>query len=243
MSDSLLAGLVLFMAIVAGAALLSWMGARLERACREALGERLTRVLVVGPAVVLHELSHLLVAVVFAHRIEEVKLEGAWRPGAPAYVRTVYNRANPYHRLGLGLMALAPVVLPLTLLWGLAVAFLGFPGPAVLLELHTRSAEWKAGSWYGSAGIGAALFYAHVISGVAMQLSGADWAGLARGALLWVMMFVIFAMIWHRDLTPWLWSPTLSVAACILLSLAVSGILVVGLTAIGRLVDVLGARS
>ena len=59
----------------------------------------------------IHELGHLIMCLIFAHKVEQVCL---WKPsgadGVSGYVQHSYNRKNPYKMLGNLFIGLGPIV-------------------------------------------------------------------------------------------------------------------------------------
>lgn len=129
--------------------------------------------LVYTPAVILHELSHLIPALFLGHRIESINLKGAFIPGQPAYVVTRYQPTSLIHQIGRLVCAIGPILIPTSL---------GFV------------ALWTVNNGWGGALL---LGYLALVLSVSMNLSGADWRA-ALGSLLFTgpalacLVFILF---------------------------------------------------
>ncbi|MEX0380044.1 metalloprotease family protein [Leuconostoc sp. MS02] len=108
--------------------------------------------------VVIHELSHLLVALIFNHKIVNFKLWQISDDGVLGYVNHTYNPKSFYQRLGNVFIGLAPILV-LTLvfyaltkitydsLWQISVII--FFLPSFILGFNLSKADW-INFWYGT---------------------------------------------------------------------------------------------
>lgn len=134
---------------------------------------------VFGPAVLWHEICHLLVLLIFGHRIKKVDLTGVFIPTKDASVSTQYNSQSWWHRAGLFLGGWAPVWVNFILLWA----------------LKEHYAEWTVRSQ-------AVALYVAAIMSVSMALSPQDWAVGSKG-LLWTFPVWFPALVAVVHVTQW----------------------------------------
>lgn len=140
----------------------------------------------------IHELSHLVMCIVFGHRINEVSLFRIGNDGVLGYVNHSYNKKNIYQKVGNYFIGIAPIVL----------------GGLVLLLLM----NWLMPYTYGR-------FSAYIGAFVRMQQGGVgmDWFpdtlnimrsmisaffnGLGKDSL-WVVFFILaFCIALHVNLS------------------------------------------
>lgn len=209
----------LFVALIVLSAIsLSWMSKRLILLFRSVFGPTLTMVLIESPALFLHEMSHLFVAVLFGHRIVDVSLKGMFRAGAGGHVTTQYNPRSLYQRMGLSVMAIAPFALPMGALMAVLIQVYGYPSPsqggAWLHTLATRRPTgWEAPS------IAIAL-YLHLVIAATLRLSREDWLVIAKGSPIWIGFIMLLAALNYPPAltTPWYWPPVLLLATGLLIA-------------------------
>lgn len=132
------------------------------------------------PAVILHEMAHVLVSVIFGHRVVEVCLRGAWNPTEPAFIVTAYNPLSFWHRLGSMLAAWAPILVPVLLAGGC---------------LHQAAIHGTASGW-------ALAFYVLLICTNAMDLSAADWEAAIEGAMIFGLLICFILGLTYPPQTP-----------------------------------------
>lgn len=222
MPDFLWAAGILYLVVSAGSWALSRMGTVLVKASRQVFGRRLTLLLIDSPSILLHELCHLAVAIVFGHRVTEVNLKGVFIPGAASHVSTLYNPRNVFHRLGLSMMALAPIVLPMLALVMVVVDAYGFPE-------RGRAGEWVRSLITGTPEASdlpllLGILYLHLLISATMRLSRQDWFEFARGSLSWVALLVLVAALFYRSGPPWFWGPTVLIASSFAIAMVTKAI-------------------
>lgn len=221
------AAAILYAVVVVGSWMLSRMGTLLVQSCRMVIGTRATMVLVDSPALFLHEMSHLIVALFFGHRIKEVKLTGIWRPSEGGHVITEYNPKKFRHRLGVSMMALAPIAFPMAILFMVIANTYGIPAvgstPDWFLRILNEPPEQQKVPFLLLA------LYLHLLIAATMRLSTQDWLSIARGALSWAGLAVFIAALFYGGGPPWMWTPTVLIATCFIMAImskaAVLGIL------------------
>lgn len=168
-------------------------------------GKRGYLLLIGWPGVAVHELSHALVAILFGHKVDNIRLleldSGSGRVG---HVSHRYNPGNPYQRVGNLFIGIAPVVI------GAAVIMTAawFLVPKIALGLAAKSMpEANIPAFFSHAVkvLSAALFdganyhqpryylflYILFSVGSAMTLSRADLNGARSG--LFVFLVLLFA--------------------------------------------------
>lgn len=191
----------------------SWV----NHALRAALGPRPFALLIGGPSIVLHEMTHLLVSVLSGHFVAGVHLGRAFRThGAMAHVDIRYNPESLRHRFGLSLSALSPALLPLLLLSG-AITY--FDLNPCTQHLH----RWLL-QLYNTADsvLSLALAPVLIILIASMPLSRQDWK-TAVGAIL-AFLAVALGVEWvipHRG-APWAWPPVQALQGATMLTLSAS---------------------
>lgn len=68
----------------------------------------------------LHELSHAVMALVFGHKIHKIKFFQFGQDGRLGYVEHNWNRRSLYQSIGMFFIAIAPMLVAMLALWGLA---------------------------------------------------------------------------------------------------------------------------
>ena len=182
-------------------------------ACR-VLGKRGYLLIIGWPGIAVHELSHALAAILFGHKISNIRLlefhSGSGRVG---HVSHRYNPDNPYQRVGNLFIGIAPVILGAFVImaaaWflvpkiaaGLAAKSLPSAGDLPAFLFHAVRVLFDA--LFDGANYHRVRFYIFLYIlfsvGSAMTLSRADLAG-ARSGLV-VFLVLIFAgnllNVWH----------------------------------------------
>ncbi len=223
--------------------MLSLMSTQLVRLSRSVFGVRLTMILIESPALFLHEMSHLVVAVIFGHRIVEVNLKGMFKAGAGGHVMTQYNTRSFYQRLGLFLMAIAPFALPMILLLVVLVRTYGYPTPTGAGDWVREIAATPLTAWSGTS-LAIAL-YLHLVVSATLRLSGQDWLTAAQSAPIWILIAVLFAVVTYPPSmsTPWAWPPVLLLATGLLFALAAKLFAVLTLSLLSLCRQMVGAAT
>lgn len=72
--------------------------------------------------IVIHEISHLLMALIFWNRIDSVSLFQI-EPEMSGHVVTSYNKKNLYHSFGIPIIAIAPIIVMGTIIYFIASEF------------------------------------------------------------------------------------------------------------------------
>ncbi len=107
--------------------------------------------------IIIHELSHLLVALIFRHKITNFKLWQIGDDGVLGYVNHTYNTHSFYQRLGNVFIGLAPMLvlslifffltkLTYDSLWSILGTI--FFVPSFILGFNLSKADW-INFWYG----------------------------------------------------------------------------------------------
>ncbi len=176
------------------------------------------------PGVVIHELSHLVVAALFLFKIGEVVLLQCV-PGKPYGYINHSKPKNPIQEIGVFFVSVAPIVLGALVIYILSLGLLGpgvFAGTSFMVEignsvnlvvylkqiiesviLTTLRVFASLVSLQGVSGwqIGVFLYLAYSLSN-AMNLSDIDWGHAVKGFLylfgLWLLVNVV-VMLSGRD--------------------------------------------
>ena len=176
----------------------------------------------------IHELGHAIFAIIFAHKISEIKL---FTPGSGktlGHVKHSYTKGNPYQTLGNFFIGLGPILLGTFLL--LVVSWLLFNTDIFSLAnkyqvvfsielfksfesvknaiVNIGSGVWQyfdliltgpKTSWWKLA----LFFYLFYAIGSSITLSGADMKGAFKGFLYFVIVLLLFNIgtIWMGEFT------------------------------------------
>ena len=161
----------------------------------------------------IHELSHLVMCLVFFHRIEGVSLFQIGNDGVLGYVEHSYNRKNIYQRIGNYFIGIAPIVLGglvMLLLMSLIMPnthdkFSAYIGAFVRMQQGGVGMDWvpdtlnimrcMIGAFFSGIGKDGLWFIFFILAfciALHLNLSGADIKG-ALGALPWLIgiLFVV----------------------------------------------------
>lgn len=159
---------------------------------------------------VVHELAHLIAAMVFFHRIGRVKLL-TLDPNAPVrgYVEHAPRGINPWCMLGTPIISTAPVLVGAAIValvshWSFAGTSFAYGDYASLLSTHALNPQaW----WLFLQGLvtvfaeqaGNPRVWTFVLVcltlGAAAQLSGADWLNALTGVLILLVLFCLLAIV------------------------------------------------
>jgi hypothetical protein len=169
----------------------------------------------------IHESGHALFALLFGHRIEEMKLFAPDpKTGTLGYVKHSWNRKNLYHIVGNFFIGIGPVllgtILLMVLIWLLygrsaltantteifadtfnIDAYFTAAGDSIYAFLHAvfagpENAWWKT----------ILLIYMIFCIGGSIKLSPPDISGALKGFLFIILLFLVFnlATLWKADL-------------------------------------------
>lgn len=155
----------------------------------------------------IHELSHALFAVIFGHKITEIKLFRISDDGVLGYVNHSYNPKNIYHRIGNFFIGIAPIVVISAVLY--LAAYLLMPSftkqaemlteeissinierilgsiVAVVTEFFALATSWQ---WWVFIVIG-------IFLSLHMTLSGADIKGAKDGLVILLILILVVDII------------------------------------------------
>ncbi|MDR3242026.1 MAG: hypothetical protein LBT37_07625 [Lactobacillaceae bacterium] len=142
--------------------------------------------------IIIHELSHAGVALIFGHKIQKISLlQHADGNGTLGYVQHTWNPKSLYQRMGNFFIGIAPIFgigasayLVTWLLW-----------PTLLQgDFHLPSPWWLALIW--------AYLFLTLLFGI--DLSSADWQGAQSGILVYLLFLTIssiFIIILHVQIS------------------------------------------
>lgn len=166
--------------------------------------------LVVGSVgIIIHELSHLSIALVFGHKITRVKLlDFSQRDGSLGSISSTYDPHSTYQKMGNFLIGIAPIYGCL-----LAIVVVGkicFPQLFQLAQTTgLTSALTQPATIFSLKGlIGISLLFSITLGG--FDLSHSDFAGMASGAISLTLVLVAIGIglqafqlpfDWHAYLT------------------------------------------
>ncbi|QEA58969.1 hypothetical protein FGL74_04220 [Leuconostoc koreense] len=123
--------------------------------------------------VVIHELSHLIIAIVFRHHITGFRLWQISDDGVLGYVNREYNPSNFYQKLGNVFISIAPIAGITSVIW-LLMNFIWVPGLSIRNVLVILI-------------IGSLL--------LGFNLSSADWQNFRRGIPLYLMVILLISIL------------------------------------------------
>ncbi len=152
-----------------------------------------------------HELSHALMCVLFAHRIVEIKLfQVSDSDGTLGYVSHTYNKRNVYQVIGNFFIGVAPIVVITALLY--LVAYLLLPAMTADFFAHIGQIDLSEGltSVMGCLFSAIGVFFSYAVQwqwwvflligmllSLHMTLSGADIKGALGGLALVAVLLLI----------------------------------------------------
>ena len=91
-----------------------------------------------------HELSHALFCVIFAHKITEIKLfQISDEDGTLGYVKHTYNRKNIYQNIGNFFIGVAPIIVMSALLFLLAWAMMPDTVHSIIVQIKSLNLTGK----------------------------------------------------------------------------------------------------
>lgn len=134
--------------------------------------------LLMAPGIIIHELSHLIFALIFGHKITSVKLfQLPDENGTRGYVNSSYNDSL-YQKLGNCYVSIAP-----------AIVITSIVSYDIYYLYHTLFVTPHFSWWI----ILAILVLCTTINGVI--ISGADWNGFKAGVVACVMSLLLLAVL------------------------------------------------
>jgi len=173
-----------------------------------------------------HELGHAIFAIVFAHKISEIKLFTPGSGKSLGHVKHSYKAGNPYQTIGNFFIGIGPILLGALLLW--LVTWLLFDLNVIkIADKHDISINHRIFTDFGlikelAAGIYSGILdiwqiivanhgdywwkvvlfaYLFYSIGSSVTLSTSDIKGAFRGFIYFVILLLIFnlATIWNDD--------------------------------------------
>ncbi|MCM0582500.1 hypothetical protein H9L19_03320 [Weissella diestrammenae] len=133
--------------------------------------------------IIVHELSHALIAIVFRHRIQKmVLLQRPDQNGTLGYVQHAYDVKNKYQMLGNFFIGIAPIfgisgVMYIVTLWL-------WPS-LVQMPFAWPNTWWQGGLW----------LYLMLTLFFGIDLSASDWRGARTGMILYLFLLTISSMV------------------------------------------------
>ncbi len=225
---TLLQLLVLLGPVILLAVIMNFISRKNETLSYRVLGQKTYLYLFGWLGTAVHELGHAIFALLFAHKVSEIKLFSPNSGKSLGHVKHSYTKGNPYQTLGNFFIGLGPVLLGTLLLW--LVTFLLFklnffnfaqkysviiqPELFTSFELIKNAAiNIGTGIWHSFqlilTGPGSTwwklvlFFYLFYSVGSSITLSGSDIKGAFRGFIYLVILLFLFnlATIWTGNFT------------------------------------------
>jgi hypothetical protein len=173
-----------------------------------------------------HELGHAIFAIIFAHKISEIKLFTPGSGKSLGHVKHSYTKGNPYQTIGNFFIGMGPILLGALLLW--LVTWLLFDLNVInIATKHDINITHQVITSFGLAKELAAGIYGGIIDiyrviitnhgdywwkvvlfaylfysiGSSVTLSSSDIKGAFRGFIYFVLLLLIFnlATLWKGD--------------------------------------------
>lgn len=157
-----------------------------------------------GLGVIIHELSHLLLALIFGHHIDHVKLLDLHRPhenSTMGYVMSSWHTDSVYESLGLFFLSIAPcfgcsafLLLIHTLFWHtFDLRIMTMPSIENVVHLALKNTS----NIFGTFGLKwlIFLFLIIIVSSTGYGLSDADWKGCMQGLPYWIVVVLFLVVI------------------------------------------------
>lgn len=184
-----------------------------ERLGYRIMGRKLYYIFVARIGVPVHELGHALFAVIFRHKITEMKLfEPDSKKGTLGYVNHSYNKKSLYQKVGNFFIGIGPVILGSLVLYTLAAILFDISVNAD--ESQTSSPESQAsvvlsGGWqiitaiFSSGSFLKSFLFLYLVFAIGsnITLSKADLQGAYKGfGFLMLALFLFhFSTVWLLD--------------------------------------------
>jgi len=118
-----------------GIVMLKWINDRTVALVVNHTGKSNNRLWFMQPGILIHELWHALVAILFGIRVKGLSMRADYAAGSAAHVTMAYNPHNLWHQTGMFLAATAPV-------WGNALVINLLSWRAFYYHTTTFSPDW-----------------------------------------------------------------------------------------------------
>lgn len=157
----------------------SWLISRNMKSVSGMIGHKM----VIGwLGIIVHELSHALVALIFGHHIEKISLlQAADINGTLGYVQHTWNPKSFYQQMGNFFIGLAPIFGVLGSIYGVTL----WLWPALL------NGQWIILSWPALLG----WIYLVITLLFGIDLSSSDWAGMRAGLTVYLIALFLVTLI------------------------------------------------
>lgn len=226
LGTTLLQVIVLFGPVILFSLLLNMVAGLNERLSYRVMGRRLYLVFFGWLGISIHELGHALFALLFGHKITEMKLfTPSAHNGTLGYVKHSYNKNSAYQTIGNFFIGLGPVILGSVLLYIISFVLFAYK-PANMPDMPTVSGSLLNRDWlisFGTASLKGFTGYLQQIFtgqgtvwwkiaihiyllyaiGSAVKLSPEDLKTACRGFLYIIILLILFNMatLWYGDFT------------------------------------------
>lgn len=171
---ALLAGPLIVGSFLLAALFLDFVAIAFARVARAALNPRWCARLLSIPALVIHESTHAIVAMLFLHRIERAGLNPSAVPGPTGFVHTSFQTKSLIGRLGVLPSAIAPSAVPLAI--------------AVAISPSGLKPHWAAAEIAQAFPLAPVLVIPLLLSS---RLSPVDWLSALKGAGVWIPALLV----------------------------------------------------
>lgn len=196
------------------ALLMNFIAAQLERTSIKLLGTKAYLLIFGWLGTAFHELSHAFFAVLFGHKIDDIKLFKVDKEsGSLGYVKHSYNPRNPYHQLGNFFIGTGPVLMGTAAIFALLFLLIGiapsaFPVisidesgvtieaiklwaarfPEILSLIFSKTESLGRSSWWRLA----LLLYSLLAIGSSITLSQSDVKTAFWGFMMMLLLWLLF---------------------------------------------------
>jgi len=224
--ETLIQLIILLGPIIMLAVIMNFVAMKNEKLSYKVLGQKIYLYVFGWLGTSVHELGHAIFALLFAHKISEIKLFTPSSGKSLGHVKHSYTRGNPYQTLGNFFIGLGPILLGSLLLFVVTWFLFGlnifsvaekhdiaFSPPlfstfdsVVNIAIKIGKGVWDCLETVisnpGKYGWKLALFfYLFYAIGSAVRLSGSDIKGAFNGFLYFLILLFLFniATLWHGD--------------------------------------------
>ena len=219
-----LLGLLLLLSFI-----MNFIARKNEELSYKVLGQKVYLYLFGWLGIAVHELGHAIFAVLFAHKISEIKLFTPSSGKSLGHVKHSYKSGNPYQTVGNFFIGIGPILLGTCLLWLVVLLLFDLNifriagkhdveinshiftsielvkttfaniGKGVWECFETIFSENNKNAWWRRV-LFIYLFYS---IGSSVTLSSSDIKGASRGFFYFVILLLLFniATIWNGDIT------------------------------------------